>query len=229
MRPPLDRRDCSYIAVPLLVSAVAGMASELSPYPLRTDLVHAIEGGTVALFQPFVHPALTTFFVACYLLAYPAFLLWTYVALKRQQGRSRALDYVVTYTMTIVVSIPFFYFVPVGVTGYYLDAVQPVLYESTGPIQAFMLNVDTLQKALPSLHAGLAASASLHAPRGYERASWTVTGVVLASTLYLGIHWLTDLALGLGLAYASYRLTPTIRGTLARAGADPEPAPASGD
>ncbi|WP_323674294.1 phosphatase PAP2 family protein [Halorubellus sp. PRR65] len=229
MRPPLDLRDCSYIAVPLIVSAIAGMASELSPYPVRTDLVHALEGGTVALFQPLVDPAITTLFVATYLLAYPALLLWTYVAVKRQQGRSRALDYVVTYTTTIVVSIPFFYFVPVGVTGYFLDGVQPVLYESTGPIQAFMLNVDTLQKALPSLHAGLAASASLHAPRGYERASWTVTGVVLASTLYLGIHWLTDLALGLGLAYASYRLTPSIRAALARAGAGHEPAPASGD
>lgn len=229
MRPPLDRRDCSYIAVPLAVSAVAGMASELSPYPPRTNLVHAIEGGAVAAFQPFTSTTLTTFFVACYLLAYPALLLWTYVALKRQEGRSRALDYVVTYTATIVASVPFFYFLPVGVTGYFLDGVQPVLYESTGSIRAFMLNVDTLQKALPSLHAGLAASASLHAPGGYERASWTVTAVVLASTLYLGVHWLTDLALGLALAYAAYRLTPAIRGSLARVGGDPDPVPASGD
>lgn len=229
MRPPLDRRDCSYIAVPLVVSGLAGMASELSPYPVRTDLVYALEGGAVAAFQPVTHHLLTSFFVAAYLLVYPALLLWTYIGLKRLHGRGRALDYVVTYTTVLLVSTPIFYFVPVGVTGYYLDGVQPLLYESTGPIQAFMLNVDTLQKALPSLHAGLAGTASLHAPDGYERPSWAVTGVILAATLYLGIHWLTDLAVGLGLAYACYVATPAIRAQLARVGADPEPTPASGD
>jgi len=78
-------------------------------------------------------------------------------------------------------------------------------------VQLFMTNVDTLQKALPSLHAGLAGIASLYAPEGYEAASWATTGLILVATLYLGIHWFTDLAVGLGLAYGCYAITPVVK------------------
>ena len=203
-------RDALYISPALIASGVAGTASELSPYPAATGTaaIHALEGETVALFQQVVHPALTQFFVAVYLLVYPALLLGTYLVLKRQ-NRERSLDYVFTYTAVVVVSTPFFYFVPVGVTGYYLDSVAPLLYTYEG-VGSFMNAVDTLNKAFPSLHAGLAMSATLYAPKGYERLSWGVTGLILVSTLYLGIHWLTDLALGVALAYGCFRLTPSL-------------------
>ncbi len=223
MRPPLDLRDVCYIAMVLVVSGIVGMASEQSPHPLRTDLIYAIEGNAVAVLQPDPIPTLIALFVAVYLLVYPALLLGTYIGLKYRHGRTRALDYVTTYTTVLVVSMPFFYFAPVGVTGYYLDGVEPVLYESTGPIQVVMKNVDTLQKAFPSLHAGLAGTAALYAPRGYERLSWAITGAILASTVYLGIHWLTDLVVGLAVAYGCYLATPTIRALLERVGSRPEP------
>ena len=216
MRVPFDRYDVGYIAVPLAVSGIVGLASELSPYPPRTDLIYALEGTIVEALQFHLHPVLTTLFVGVYLLVYPVFLLSTYIGLKRHHGRSRALDYVTTYTAVLLVSTPIFYFVPVGVTGYYLQGVQPVLYESTGAIQTFMKSVDTLQKALPSLHAGLAGTASLYAPDGYEWPSWTITCLILMSTLYLGIHWLTDLVIGLALAYGCYLATPTVRSYLNR-------------
>jgi membrane-associated phospholipid phosphatase len=229
MRPPLDRRDVSYVVGVLAVSGIAGMASELSPYQPRTDLIYALERNTVAVLQPDPSSILTTLFVVVYLLVYPSLLLATYIGLKRSRSRDRALDYVITYTTVLVVSMPIFYFVPVGVTGYYLQGVEPVLYESTGPIQLFMSNVDTFQKALPSLHAGLAGTASLYAPSGYKRLSWTLTGLILASTVYLGIHWLTDLVVGLALAYGCYRVTPAIRAHLDRFGSQPEPIPLNDD
>lgn len=229
MRSPLDFRDICYIAVVLVVSSIVGMASKQSPYPLRTDLMYALEGNAVAVLQPDPNLLLTTLFVVVYLLVYPALLLATYISLKYRHGRSRALDYVTTYTTLLLVSMPFFYFVPVGVTGYYLQGVEPVLYESTGPIQTFMKNVDTLQKAFPSLHAGLAGTAALYAPRGYKRLSWAITGAILASTVYLGIHWLTDLVVGLALAYGCYLATPTIRTHLKHVGSQPEPVTVTDD
>jgi membrane-associated phospholipid phosphatase len=229
MRSPLDRRDASYIVVVLAVSGITGMASELSPYPLRTDLIYALEKNVVTVLQPEPSLILTTLFVSVYLIAYPALLLVTYISLKRCHGRDRALDYVVTYTTVLVVSMPIFYFVPVGVTGYYLQGVQPVLYESTGPIQLFMKNVDTFEKSLPSLHAGLAVTASLYAPDDYEWFSWTITGLILASTVYLGIHWLTDLVVGLALAYGCYLATPLIRSYLNHVEVQPEPTPVKDD
>lgn len=200
-------RDVLYIAPALIFSGIAGMASEVSPYPVRTAVIYGLEGDVVAAFQQVVHPLLTHLFVGVYLLVYPTLLLGTYLLLKRQ-NRQRAFDYVVTYTGVVVVSTPFFYFIPVGVTGYYLGSVSPLLYTYSGPIGEFMNSVDTLQKAFPSLHAGLSLSATLYAPEGYERVSWATFGLILLATLYLGIHWLSDLALGVGLTYLCYQGTP---------------------
>jgi membrane-associated phospholipid phosphatase len=209
--PPLDVRDARYIVPPLAASGVAGLASEVSPFDVYTGAIYALEGDLVAVFQSFTHPVLTQAFIAIYLLAYPILLLGTYIGLKPE---GRHADYALTYTAVVVASTPVFFFVPVGVTGYTIPGVEPLLYEDTGALEVFMTNVDTLQKALPSLHAGLAVTASLYAPRGYERVSWTVTGLILLSTLYLGIHWLVDLAAGAGLAYACYLATPAIKAHL---------------
>jgi len=210
MVPSLPWRDAKYIAPPLAASGVAGTASEVSPFEVQTAAVRALEGDIVALLQSVTHPGLTGFFVGMYLLAYPVLLGLTYIGLKRE-GRGRHADYAFAYTLIVVASTPFFYFVPVGVTGYTLPNVEPLLYEGNGAVQLFMTNVDTLQKALPSLHAGLAGIASLYAPEGYEAASWATTGLILVATLYLGIHWFTDLAVGLGLAYGCYAITPVVK------------------
>lgn len=210
---PLDFGDARYIVPPLVASGVASLASELSPYPARTAAVYGLEGALVAPFQAVTHPFATQLFAAVYVLVYPLLLLFTYVALKREGG-GRHVRYATTYTAVILVATPVFYFVPVGVTGYYLDSVEPLLYERSGVVGSSMTAVDTLRKALPSLHAGLATTASLYAPEGYAWLSWATTALVLLSTLYLGIHWLVDLVAGVALAYGCYRLTPAMLGAL---------------
>lgn len=207
---PLELGDARYIAPPLVVSGIASMASEFSPYPVQTAIIYQLEGDLVVLFQAMTHPIATQLFTMVYLVLYPLLLLLTYIGLKHE-GDGRHVDYATTYTVVILVSTPVFFFFPVGVTGYYLDAVQPLLYEQTGAAGLFMTTTDTLQKAMPSLHVGLATTASLYAPEGYGWISWAVTALIVLSTLYLGVHWILDLVVGAALAYGCYRLTPTIR------------------
>lgn len=88
-----------------------------------------------------------------------------------------------------------------------------------------MTSIDTLQKAMPSLHLALAATASLHAPQGYKRLSWSVTGLIALSTLYLGGHWVSDLVTGAAIAYGCYLALPIVQAYLAGV---LEPAPAEG-
>lgn len=213
MAPPISLRDARYFAPPLIASGIASKASELSPFPIRTTAIYGFEGDLVASFQSVTHPVLTQLSILAYLFLYPALLLLTYIGLKRVGG-GRHIDYAITYTAVVVVSTPFFFFVPVGVTGYTLPGVEPLLYESSGIIGAFVTNIDTLQKALPSLHTGLSVTASLHAPRGYERVSWAATALIVLSTLYLGIHWVSDIVVGAGLAYGCYLAMPRVQAWL---------------
>ena len=210
MKLSLGPRDVWYIAPPLLASGLASMASKVTPFSPLTPAVYGLEGGLVSLFQTVTHPGLTAFFVLVYVGLYPLLLGVTYIGLKREPG-SRHVDYAATYTAVVLVSTPLFYFAPVGVTGYFVEGVEPLLYEGSGVIGSFVTSVDTLEKAMPSLHLALAAIASLHAPRGYKPLSWAATGLIALSTLYLGIHWVSDLVVGGTLAYACYIGGPYVR------------------
>ncbi|MEF8881360.1 MAG: phosphatase PAP2 family protein [Halapricum sp.] len=200
------------------------MASKVSPFSLRTTAVYGLEGDLVTLFQSLTHPAVTKFFVLVYVGLYPLLLALTYVGLKRERG-DRHIDYALTYTAVVVAATPFFYFSPVGVTGYFVEGVKPLLYEGSGIVSASVTSIDTLQKAMPSLHLALAATASLHAPKGYKFFSWNATALIALSTLYLGIHWVSDLVIGAALAYGCYVALPLVQAHLSDA---QEPAPVDG-
>jgi membrane-associated phospholipid phosphatase len=210
---PIGRQDIRIALLPLLASIAAFLVARASPYPDRTSLIYGLEGDTVSLFQAVVHPLLTYLSISTYVFVYPLFLVVAYLVLK-WEGEGRHVRYAITYTVVVLVSMPIFFFWPVSVTGYYLETVDPLLYEREGIIGSSVTTIDTLRKALPSLHAAHAAIASLYAPSGLKLVSWTITALIVLSTLYLGIHWLTDLVVGVVLAYGCYVVTPTIHRAL---------------
>lgn len=210
MNISIGPRDARYVVPPLLASGIASMASKVTPHSLQTSAIHGLEGNLVSLFQPVADPVLTTVFVLVYVGLYPLLLVLTYVGLKRERGK-RHVDYAFTYTAVVLAATPLFYFAPVGVTGYAVEGVEPLLYEGSGIVSSIVTSIDTLQKAMPSLHLALAATASLHAPRGYEFLSWSATSLIALSTLYLGIHWVSDLIVGATIAYGCYVVFPIVQ------------------
>ena len=177
-----------------------------------TSTIYDIEGTAVAAFQGMTTMALTVLFTAVYLVGFPFVVLFTYFKLKAHDPEE-AFRYAVAYVCLVLLAVPFFILFPVKITSLYLLQVEPLMYELSPVIQQGIYATDTLVKAFPSLHAGLSVLAALYARKADAAYAWTAAVLAVAivlSTLYLGIHWLTDLLFALVLVAPAYYVSRRI-------------------
>lgn len=203
--------DWKYLGLAWLVTQAVNQLSKYHIDLQFTDLIYAIEGERVAMFQAWTHPGLTLFFTGIYFVGFPFIVLFTYFVVK-DHDREDARRYVVSYLLTVLLAIPFFVFFPVGVSAARAD-VSPLIYDVHPIITAGTLSTDTLLKAFPSLHTGLSAVAAIYAHRADRFYGWTVTilaVLVVLSTFYGGIHWISDAVVALGIAGVAYDLSRRI-------------------
>ena len=183
-----------------------------------THIVWAVEGNVVERFQDAARsPALDYFFVSVYtagaFLFYfvPFFIL---VGLGRGKNAMR-----IAATMAIIwgVGILFYFFVPVyevwmtAGAPYHYTHVTNVLFEhvpSASTSEAYALAVNN---NFPSLHVAL--SCGIAAALWFGRETWlAIPGTFIAAgvtiaTMYLGIHWISDVIAGLALAVGAAWIT----------------------
>lgn len=188
-----------------------------------TPIVWRLEGNVVERFQdaarsPFLDYVLVSVYTAGAFLFYfvPFFIL---VAMGRGRNAMR-----IAATMAIIwgVGILFYFLVPVNEVWmtagapYHYTHVTNVLFErvpSASTSEAYMLAVNN---NFPSLHVALSCGIASALWFGRERwlaipGTLIAAGVVVA-TMYLGIHWVSDviagLALALGAAWLAHRRIP---------------------
>lgn len=179
-----------------------------------TDYVYRLEGPTVAAFQSVatVVPewaayALTGVLTAAYLVGFPFVVLFTYVKLKTHD-ETQARRYAMAYCVLVALAVPLFALFPVDVPGLYLLDVRPLMLDFNPVVRAGA--TATLAGTFPGLTTGLSVLAALYArdtTEGYARVAAALAVVVVFSSLYLGVHWLTDAAVAAVLAGAVYRAT----------------------
>lgn len=201
------RTDWKYLGVAWVTTyAVNTVAMHFHVGRTFTNTIYAIEGATVQMFQAVASTPLTVAFTAIYLVGFPFVVLFTYFKVKAHD-EEQAYRYALAYVVLVLCAVPFFVLFPVKITSLYLSQVDPLMYELSPVIQYGVYSTDTLVKAFPSLHTGLSVLAALYARKAEEAYATTVavlTAAIVFSTLYLGIHWLTDAAFVLvlvGLAY----------------------------
>jgi membrane-associated phospholipid phosphatase len=215
------------LAAVLLVSAVGRSAlqtvSEL--FGLRlTGLIYAIEGDFVAWVQAtFVTPELTVYFSGIYVYGYVFLLSFpfvAYLALPDVTTLKRLIvAYALNYSIGLVIYTAVYAHGPRNLTP---DMVTSLLFTYNPDFMALTSEVNEAANVFPSLHTSLSVTVATFAvltrgeyPRWTPVALWLSTSVVLA-TMYLGIHWLTDVvggvALALGSVYLSYRIVDEAAG-----------------
>lgn len=201
----LLREDWKYIGLAWLVTQGVNRIARYHTDVTFTDLIYAIEGERVAVFQAVTHPWLTVLFTAVYFVGFPFVVLFTYFVLK-DHDPAEARRYVVGYVSLVVLATPFFVFFPVAVTAARAD-VAPLIYDVHPVVTAGTLTTDTLLKAFPSLHTGLSVLAALYARKAgqaYGRTVAVVGLLIVVSTFYGGIHWLSDAVFAVVLALVAY-------------------------
>ena len=208
------RTDWRYVGLGGVVTlACTVVADSLHVDWSFTALVYRLEGPTVAAFQSVttVVPewaayALTGLCTAAYLVGFPFVVLFTYFKLKAHD-ETQARRYAMAYCALVALAVPLFLLFPVDVPGLYLLDVRPLMLDFNPIVRAGATATDILAGTFPSLPTGLSVLAALYARNttdGYARVVGVLAGAVVLSTLYLGVHWLTDAAVAVGLAVVVY-------------------------
>ena len=182
------------------------ITADYTPYILN------IEGDIVAYFQSFTAPVITYVTGFVYLIIFSFFLIFTFVILLSTRNIPALEEFTIAFIIIYLAAFPFYIFIPVTVTGHTLPNVEPLLYDLSPIIDQGVRVVDPyLDNDFPSLHAALSIMALLIVLfrtdlKRYKIFGLISTPAILFSTLYLGIHWITDLIGGAALALISYAI-----------------------
>ncbi|WP_254543793.1 phosphatase PAP2 family protein [Halomarina pelagica] len=202
--------DWKYIGVAWAVTyAVNEVARRFHADRMFTESVYEVEGTAVAVFQTVTSPRLTLFFTGAYLVGFPFVVLFTYFKLKAHDEQE-AHRYALAYVALVLLAVPFFLLFPVRIPSLYVAEVRPLMLDVSPVVRAGIFATDTLVKAFPSLHTGLSVLAALYARSvggRYARFAAVLAFVVVLSTLYLGVHWLTDALFATMLVAPAYYLS----------------------
>ncbi|WP_424013881.1 phosphatase PAP2 family protein [Halorubrum xinjiangense] len=211
------RRVVAILCVVLIASGIGRPSllgvSELFGFQ-ATAFIYALEGNFVAWVQEtFASPALTAYFSWVYVYGY-AFLLSfpavAYFALPRTVTLRRVL---VAYALNYAIGLALYTAVFAhGPRNRIPDLVTPLLFTNQPEVMALTSEVNVASNVFPSLHTSLAVTVGTFAVLTREEyPRWTPVAVplslsVVAATMYLGIHWLTDVVAGFALAFGCVAL-----------------------
>ncbi len=211
-----------FVCASLVYMLVQSQSSIVNALGIRvnadyTEYLVMIEGDIVSHFQSFATPLLTYFNSFVYLMIFSFLMVFTFIILIYTRNLHALEEFTIAFIIIYLIAFPFYIFVPVTVTGHALPNVSPILYELSPIIDQGVRVVDPfLDNDFPSLHAALSIMALMVVVlrtnlERYKVFSAISTFAILFSTLYLGIHWITDLVAGALLAMVSYYIATRYR------------------
>lgn len=183
-----------------------------------TTAIHAIEGDLVAAIQDAIPRWAVYYFGPAYVVGYVVlvgFPVAAYAFAERLRPLKRLVAaYAVNYAVAIAC---YALVVAYGPRNYptvpgadpSAATVEPLLLDWFGGVTQLTSQVNTATNVFPSLHTALSVTVFLAAVSTHEEfPRWTpvaafLAGSIVVATVFLGIHWATDVVAGTLLAVAS--------------------------
>ncbi len=212
-RPEYRNWVLAMLAILPVNVALTGFDSQLAQRLRLEDLAHrfaAIEGPLLAACQAWTPPALNALAVMIYVAGFPA-LIVAAVLVALAQRRRRLLELVALGFLANYVLVQLFYFFfPVSEAHSILPGVRELMAQISPRLAASYRPMSGLDNCFPSLHTSLTLTMVLSLRLLGNRRLNLVFGLfaatIVASTLYLGIHWVSDLLAGGAFAWLCHRV-----------------------
>lgn len=167
-----------------------------------TPIIHQLEGSLPAAVQSLAWPPLTVLLAIAYLILFPGLLFGSAHVFDRAGDERNALMVGLVYAINYLVCLPFYVLFPVlepwsfpgsGVLPLSDLHVHPWLMDLVRPMSG-------IDNCFPSYHTSLTVSLVILArdagPKPFARAATWSGALVIASTVYLGFHWVLDVVFG---------------------------------
>ncbi|SDR41766.1 phosphatase PAP2 family protein [Natronobacterium texcoconense] len=181
----------------------------ITPYLFELERVVFPEN-PVAVLQSFQSPELTSFFVFIYIYGYAFLLLFPFVAYFSLEEMEELSTLILSFTANYGIGLVFYvFFIAVGPRNIAPDLFEPLLYDAFPQAGFLTYQVNQPTNVFPSLHTSLSVTVFLLAWLTRDKyPAWVpIAGIlalsVLLSTMYLGIHWFSDVVAGTALALVS--------------------------
>ena len=177
-----------------------------------TDWLYSLEGEfTKGIQDLFYNDTLTSILNFHYLFIYLFLIYVTTVYFAYSGDRDMTDKVTLNYLLIYALAVPYYLFFNVEVTSSWIPGMEALLYQD-GAYTTFYSHNDPLDNAVPSLHVaipfGILVLNYLHVKeKGGKMSEWEHwpyhlfilinTLLFCFSILYLGIHWFTDIPLGM--------------------------------
>lgn len=193
-----------------------------------TPYIYALEQtifgeNPVLVLQSFQTPELTSFFVFVYIYGYAFLLLFPFIAYFALEETDYLSTLIVAFTANYGIGLVCYaLFIAYGPRNFDNIAFDGLLYETVPQYGYLTHTVNQSVNVFPSLHTSLSVTVFLLAWLTREEyplwvpVAGVLAGSVVLSTMYLGIHWFSDVVAGTILAAVSVHIgvNYTVEGVL---------------
>ena len=170
-----------------------------------SDLFYAYEYTILAVIQTtFRHPLLTEITTFFYIIMFVTLIAISLVTYLLNEEWKLLYTFLYAIGLNYIIAIPFYLFFPINeawVSHPQVEFLIPAVYPG---FESQYRNISGLNNCFPSLHNSISLTLLLISSKSnnilFKSLFYMSVPIIMFSTIYLGIHWLTDMAAGILLA-----------------------------